>query len=224
MARVRKRATGRGRRGLSARARAQWKQTYERTPYDRLPWFDPGPSPSSREAVKDRFLEKGGSVLDIGCGAGSNVIFLARSGFDAHGIDISPGAVEAARARIAKAGVRANVQEGDALALPFADGALDGAIDHGCFHTLPVRRRAEYAREVHRVLRGDGRLVLSWVAREFTGERGPPHRPSLEEVTAALEEAFLFSRTVFRPTSEDGGPASYSAFLVRRSKPQPPAR
>ena len=40
------------------------------------------------------------------------------------------------------------MQEGDALALPFADGALDGAIDHGCFHTLPVRRRAEVAPEV----------------------------------------------------------------------------
>ena len=208
--------------GLSAQARARWRTTYERTPYHQLPWFDPGPSPSTRLAVLQGFLPKGGSVLDIGCGAGSNVIFLAKQGYVAHGIDISPGAVAAARERASKARVRVDVREGDALALPFGDGSLDGGIDHGCFHTLPIGRRAEYAAEVHRVLRRDGRFVLTWVAREHTGARGPPHRPSLEEVAVAFEPKFLFVHTAFQAESEEAGPACYMAFLSRRSTPQPP--
>lgn len=212
------------RRGLSAHARAQWKATYEKTAYDRLPWFDPGPSPSTRRAVSLAFLPKGGSVLDIGCGAGSNVIFLAKHGYQAYGIDISPGAVAAARGRAAKAGVSADVREGDALALPFGEGRLDGIIDHGCFHTLPIGRRTDYAKEVHRVLRREGRFVLTWVAREHTGALGPPHRPSLAEVAGAFEPRFLISRTEFQPGSEADGPARYMAFLTRRSGRQPPRR
>ncbi len=212
----------RARTGTAPRVRAQWRGTYERTPFDRLPWFDPGPSPPIRLAVAEGFLPPGGSVLDVGCGAGSNVIFLAQKGYDAHGIDLSPGAVAAARSRATEAGVTVDVQEGDALALAFADARLDGVIDHGCFHTLPTRRRPEYAAELHRALRREGSFVLTWVAREHTGEGGPPHRPSLEEVVAVFEPRFLFGRTGFLPSTEETGPACYFAFLSRRSGPQPP--
>jgi SAM-dependent methyltransferase len=173
-------------------------------------------------AVAEGFLPPRGSVLDVGCGAGSNVIFLAQKGYRAHGIDISPGAVAAARSRAVQAGVAVDVQEGDALALAFGDGDLDGVTDHGCFHTLPTRRRPEYATEIHRILRREGSFVLTWVAREHTGERGPPHRPSIEEVASVFERLFLFVRTGFVPTSEETGPACYFAFLSRRTTPQPP--
>lgn len=208
--------------GVSASARAQWKQTYERTTYDRLPWFDPGPSRSIQIAVREKFLPPGGDVLDVGCGAGSNVIYLAQQKYRAHGIDLSPGAVAAARTRASAARVTADIQEGDALALRFATGSLDGVIDHGCFHTLPFRRRPEYAREIRRVLRPGGSFVLTWVAREHTAALGPRHRPSLEEVTAVFESMFLFTRTEFFPTSDENGLAAYAAFLTRRTKPQPP--
>jgi SAM-dependent methyltransferase len=174
--------------------------------------------------VVEGFLPKGGKVLDVGCGAGSNVLFLARNGFRAYGIDLSPGAVAAARARASEAGLSANIQEGDALALKFSQGGLDGVVDHGCFHTLPPSRRKDYAKEVHRALRPGGSFVLAWVAREHTGPMGPPHRPSLREVTATFESRFLFTRTGFNLGREEGEPPSYYAFLTRRSKPYPPRR
>jgi SAM-dependent methyltransferase len=198
--------------------------TYERTPYDQLPWFESGPSIGVQRAVDEGFLSPGGDVLDIGCGAGSNVLFLAGRGFRAHGIDLSPGAVAAAHSRAALAHLTVDVQEGDALALPFPDASLDALIDNGCFHTLPLSRREHYAKEVHRVLRANGSFVLSWVAREHAGPKGPPHRPSLAEVTALLESRFLFVRTGFHPSDENGEPPVYFAFLTRRSAPYPPPR
>jgi len=175
-------------------------------------------------AVLEGFLPKGGEVLDIGCGAGSNVLFLAKKGYRAHGIDLSPGAVAAARARVSKSGLNADIQEGDALVLNFSDGSLDGVVDHGCFHTLPLSRRGDYARETYRVLRPGGSFVLAWVAREHTGPLGPRHRPSLQEVTAVFESRFLFTRAGLNPGRGEEEPASYFGFLSRRSKPYPPRR
>jgi SAM-dependent methyltransferase len=163
-------------------------------------------------------------VLDIGCGAGSNVLFLAKKGYRAHGVDLSPGAVAASRARAAAARLTVDVREGDALVLPFPDATLDAVIDIGCFHTVPFARRKKYAREVYRVLRPEGSFVLSWVAREHTADHGPPHRPSLGEMTDVFESRFLFVRTGFRPSPEEGEPSTYFAFLVRRSVLQPPRR
>ena len=172
-------------RGSSAEHRAQWEAIYEQTPYHELPWFDPDPSPQVVHAVAEGFLRPGSTVLDVGCGAGSNVLFLASKGFDAHGVDLSPGAVRAAERRAREARLRVDLHVGDVLSLAFPDARFDGVLDNGCFHTLPIPRRPDYACEIARVLRPGGSFVLSWVAREHEGEHGPPHRPSLAEVTAA---------------------------------------
>lgn len=203
---------------------AVWKEMYEHTPAEDLPWFSPGPSPPVERAVTAKFLAAGGAVLDIGCGAGSNVLHLARSGFQAYGVDLSPGAIRAAAARAKEVGAVVDLRVGDALGLDFPDARFDGVIDNGCFHTLPIGRRADYAREVFRILRPDGSFVLSWVAREHTAPMGPHHRPSLEEVTKILEKGFLFVRTGFHPSLEEGAPSVYDAWLMRRSVPQPPLR
>jgi SAM-dependent methyltransferase len=214
----------RRRRGSSARLRARWETTYEATPYEALPWFDPDPSPAVLESVSNGFFRPGSAVLDVGCGAGSNVLFLARHGFEAHGVDLSPGAVRAARARAHEANAPVDVRVGDVLALDFPDGRFEGLVDNGCFHTVPIRRRRDYAREVGRVLRPEGGFVLSWVAREHTGGHGPPHRLALQEVAEALESRFLFVRTEFRPAGEVREIAVYHAWLRRRDRPQPPRR
>lgn len=215
---------GKPRRGSSSNARAQWKAAYESRRYTDLPWFDPGPSRQVREAIRHGFWPPGSAILDIGCGAGSNVLYLARRGFEAYGIDLSPGAVQAARARAARARRPVDVREGDSLAIPFASGRFAGAMDNGCFHTIPIGRRADYGREVARVVRPGGGFLLAWVAREYTDAHGPRHRLSIEEVARPLEPHFLFSRTEYRPASEADGLPAYVAWLVRRRSPQPDPR
>ncbi len=201
-----------------------WRRTYDATAYERLPWFRPGPSDPVRASVRERFWPRGSPVIDIGCGAGSNVLYLARSGYRAHGIDLSPGAVRAARDRARKAGLTISVREGDALAIPFPTGRFSGAMDNGCFHTLPIGRRAEYAREVARVVRPGGGYLLSWVAREYTRPFGPPHRPSLEEIADVFEPRFHFERVAAQPLSARHHLPTYAAWMTRRRTPQPPRR
>ena len=201
------------RRGSASEERAHWAAAYDSTPYHDLPWFDPDPSPQVVEAVQSRFFAPGSRVLDIGCGAGSNVLYLARSGFEAHGVDLSPGAVRAARQRAADAALTVHVREGDVLDLPFPESTFSAALDNGCFHTLPVDRRPDYVREAARVLRPGGSLLLSWIGRESTLPMGPPHRPSLAEVVVPFEREFLFRRTELRERPEREHPVAYVAWM-----------
>ena len=212
----------RARLGSSTDTRRHWTARYAESPYRELPWFDVRPHPDVVRAVDEGFLRRKRSLLDIGCGAGTNLLWLAQQGFRMHGIDLAPGAVDAVRRRAASRRLRVDVRVGDALALPFAARSLDGGLDVGCFHTLPFRRRAQYADELARVMRPGGTFLLLWVAREHTGALGPPHRPSVEEVSGIFERQFLLREVRFRPSARTWQFAAYSAWLERRTAPQPP--
>ena len=97
--------------------------------------------------------------LEMGCGAGSNLLWLAEKGITVSGVDIAPNALALARRRLALAGAGDRVGqliEGSVDATPFADESFDGVIEACVFQHLerPARRRA-FA-EVRRVLKKGG--------------------------------------------------------------------
>jgi SAM-dependent methyltransferase len=103
-------------------------------------------------------VARGTRMLDVACGPG----FLASGGRErgavARGIDFSP-------AMLAVAGARdADVQfdEGDAEALPYADGSFDAVVANFGIHHVP--RPGLALREAYRVLREGGRVAFSFWA------------------------------------------------------------
>jgi SAM-dependent methyltransferase len=211
--------------------RRAWGETYAKTPYNQLPWYSSRPSPWLVRAVRNRWIRPPGPIVDIGCGAGTNVLWLSSKGFRATGVDLAGGAIDAARRRATRRGSSAVFREGSALSMPFRRSAFGAAMDNGCFHTLPWVQRAQYAAEVARVVRPGGAFLLTWIGREETRDFGPPHRPSLQEVAEAVESSFTFSQVeFFPPNSPDAWGASghrlsrYTARLIRRRSAQPPAR
>jgi SAM-dependent methyltransferase len=220
--------------GLSSTDRAMWTRLYAKTSIQELPWFSPTPYPPLVRAVEAGWLKPPGPVLDVGCGLGSNVLWLTTQGFQTTGIDIAPGAVEAAESRRTASDSDATFLVDDVLASRLPTGRFRGAIDSGCFHTLPVRRRSDYAASLARVLRPGATLLLFWVAREETGSWGPPHRLSVKEVVDTFESRFLVEQIEFRPRKIRLTPptrgstrplttlAGYTARLARRSGRQPP--
>jgi SAM-dependent methyltransferase len=103
---------------------------------------------------------EGRKTLEIGLGYGTLSEALARMGADYHGLDIAEGPVQMVRHRLASVpGARPEqVQQGSALALPFADASFDLVASIGCLHHTGDLFGA--IQEVRRVLRPGGRLVL----------------------------------------------------------------
>ncbi|MEQ8262448.1 class I SAM-dependent methyltransferase [Pseudohaliea sp.] len=106
-------------------------------------------------------LPAGARVLDLGCGEGRHVHGAAFAGFETVGVDLSPGDLATARARLAELPppAPAAVVAADALTLPFADGAFDAVIMSEVLEHIPDYRAA--LAEATRVLRPDGLLCVS---------------------------------------------------------------
>jgi SAM-dependent methyltransferase len=119
-------------------------------------WHLSYPAPELLRALDAGWLGQPGRVLDLGCGLGSDLAYLAGHDFTTHGVDLSPIAVR--RATSLHPDVR--FLQADALRLPFAAGAFNLLLDRGCFHYGPASDRPAYAAEAERVLRAGGRLFL----------------------------------------------------------------
>ena len=113
-----------------------------------------------------RPLEAGATVLDMGCGAGTDLLVAAMRvgpGGRAIGVDMTESMVARARAGARHAGL-ANVEVhlGDATALPVDDGSVDVLISNGVFNLVPDKARA--LAEMFRVVRPGGRFQIADIA------------------------------------------------------------
>lgn len=105
----------------------------------------------------------GETVLDIGCGAGTDLLLAARrvgpSG-RAIGIDMTETMRDRARASAVAAGLtNVEVRPGDATTLPLPDASVDVVISNGVLNLVPEKDKA--FTEIRRVLRPGGRLQLA---------------------------------------------------------------
>jgi ubiquinone/menaquinone biosynthesis C-methylase UbiE len=100
-------------------------------------------------------------LLDVACGTGRTLHQLGRThpALRYYGVDLSPAYVQLARRRLADLAEIALAVE-NAEALPFADATFDIATSVYLFHELPRNARRNVAREMHRILRPGGLLVI----------------------------------------------------------------
>jgi cyclopropane fatty-acyl-phospholipid synthase-like methyltransferase len=136
-----------------------------------------------------------GRALDIGCGTGTQSVYLARHGWDTTGIDDLERPLRRARDRAAAAGVTVDWRRADATRL--ADAGLRPGfnllLDRGCFHGLSDEQRRRYARGVGELAAAGAVLLLMAFARNRV-PAGPSgaDRDELERTFAqgwALESA-----------------------------------
>jgi len=111
-------------------------------------------------------IDDGETVLDIGCGAGMDLLLAARRvgpAGRAIGVDMTDAMVERARTTANDAGLRqVEVRKGDATSLPVADDSIDVVISNGVLNLVPEKERG-FA-EIIRVLKPGGRLQLGDIA------------------------------------------------------------
>ena len=111
-------------------------------------------------------LHSGEAVLDVGCGAGVDLLIAARlvgPNGRVCGLDLTPEMVEKARANLGQIGVpNAEVALGTVEAMPFKDGSFDVVISNGVLNLSPLKEHTY--REIYRVLQPGGRLQFADIA------------------------------------------------------------
>jgi ubiquinone/menaquinone biosynthesis C-methylase UbiE len=100
------------------------------------------------------------AILDVGCGTGLLLTEIARTGFtDLSGVDLAPNILEVARQKLGKEDFGADLRAADVEdSLPWSTESFDFVTLTGVFHHFYRPRDA--LREIHRVLRPGGRLLL----------------------------------------------------------------
>jgi 2-polyprenyl-6-hydroxyphenyl methylase/3-demethylubiquinone-9 3-methyltransferase len=99
------------------------------------------------------------SVLDIGCGAGTQCFLYAELGHSVVGIDINAPLIEVAKKRARTANITGEFHLGSAAALPFEDGSFDVCLLNELLEHVPEWQRC--LDEATRVLKPEGILYVS---------------------------------------------------------------
>lgn len=112
-----------------------------------------------------------GRVLEVGCGNGANLWFLAEHADATSGIDICPEALRAAEDLLQQRGVQADVRWGSALALPYPASSFDLVVDVMTGQHLSWHDHGALFGEYRRVLRPGGWVFLYHLVAGTTGSR-----------------------------------------------------
>ncbi len=108
-------------------------------------------------------LRVGATVLDVGCGAGMDLLLAARHvgpGGTAIGVDMTePMRVCAIAGAVACDLTNVDVRSGDATQLPVEDASIDVVISNGVLNLVPQKRLA--LAEIRRVLKPGGRVQIA---------------------------------------------------------------
>jgi SAM-dependent methyltransferase len=161
----------------------------------RPPWDTEVTPPEVIELVEGGSFPPG-RALDLGCGTGTNSIYLARHGWEVVGVDFSVLAIRRARRKARQAGVDCQFHHGDVTDLSFLAEPFDLALDIGCLHSLPPEAWGRYAAGAARLVRPGGLYLLYAFAPRL--DRFIPRGVAPEEVCSLFSPAFAVER-------EEGG-------------------
>jgi ubiquinone/menaquinone biosynthesis C-methylase UbiE len=133
--------------------------------YDFLAWLlmRGREGPFREKVIELARLKPGESVLDVGCGTGTLAMAAKRhvgATGNVYGIDASPEMIARAKTKARKAALDIDFKNESIEALAFPDAQFDVVLSTLMLHHLPRKVRERSAREMRRVLKPGGRLLV----------------------------------------------------------------
>jgi SAM-dependent methyltransferase len=128
-----------------------------------------------------------GNAIDIGCGTGTNLLYLAQHKWTITGIDFAPLAINKARKRLKNYSANLFVADVTKLYILNLPGPYDLAIDMGCFHSLSITGRKEYIKGLEKWLIRTG-VFMVYSFQPSTSGNGKGI--TKEEMTEYFREGF----------------------------------
>ncbi|MCI5145982.1 MAG: class I SAM-dependent methyltransferase [Candidatus Electrothrix sp. AR3] len=194
----------------------EWEKRYD--DHD-LPWDSGQPDPRLM-ALLANWPRFSGKILEIGCGTGTNAVWLAEQGFQVTALDISSSAVAMAQQRSAKKGVECSFVAADFLTCSLGEEPFSLIFDRGCFHSMAgMEERRNFVQQAASYL-APGGLWFSLIGNKDQvipeGAVGPP-RLSAAEICAVVEPAFEILRleSLFSYSPNQPAPLRFWQCLMR---------
>lgn len=199
--------------------RPDWNERYAQ---GNTPWDTGRPSRELERALSEHEIPRG-RVLELGCGSGTNAVFLAQQGFEVTAIDVSPLAIDRAKAKVLEAAVDVTLLAADLLDLPDLGPAFPLVFDRGVYHTVRRGNLPGFLATLSKVTeQGSIYLTKAGNANEVRlAEQGPP-QVSAEEICRELGTLFdlvELRETRFNDIVFDGKPErplAWSALFRRK--------
>jgi ubiquinone/menaquinone biosynthesis C-methylase UbiE len=165
------------------------------------------------------------SVLDIGCGTGTQAIAAARhlglSG-TVYGIDASPPMIARANRKASRTGVQVVFSVAAAERLPYDDHRFDVVLSTLMLHHLPRTTREQCAREVTRVLKPGGRLLaVDFGGRQHKGVLAHFHRHGRVDIESIMELLTKAGLTIVSSGAVGMNDLQFVLGEARREAPSP---
>jgi SAM-dependent methyltransferase len=188
----------------------------------RMPW-EGGPREELVSLVESGRV-KPCRAIDLGCGTGSNAIFLAQQGFEVTGVDYAASAIDKAARRAEAAGVAVTFVVEDLTDLRHVTGPFDFLVDYGTLDDMGAKGRDSYVRNVLPLTHAGSRYLLwcfEWPLRWW--ERLIPLFPGafeLGEAERRFGEHFEMERIAGTGAPDYAKwPPGFAAYLMTRKAP-----
>ncbi len=173
------------------------------------PWDTGVIPPEIVEIVEDCNLVPG-SLLDVGCGSGTQSVYFAKHGFDVTGIDVASIAVLKARRKAFKNRVDVRFINKDFTKSDFKT-KFDTVLDVGCLHGFSNKKSDYYFAKLKNTLSVRGSYLLyAWDVREYNGKLCGV---TPDDLANKLGDGFV-RRKVWK--GEEHGSPAYWYWFVRR--------
>jgi ubiquinone/menaquinone biosynthesis C-methylase UbiE len=117
---------------------------------------------SSIKSLKRRRVSK---ALDLGCGAGRHLAYMARQGFQVCGIDLSLTGMDMARGKLREQGLEALLVKCDMKVLPFINSLFDAVICTRTIYHQTLEEIRETIMEIRRVSTTKALVVIDFLSK-----------------------------------------------------------
>jgi 2-polyprenyl-3-methyl-5-hydroxy-6-metoxy-1,4-benzoquinol methylase len=200
----------------------KWEEFYKNTPLEKISWLH-APWDYLSETINSGKI-KPGTALDLGCGMGTQSIFLAKHGFDVTGVDISQTAIDYALTYAKKENVQINFMAKDATDLNFLnDKKFDLILDWTNLHGIPIEKRMQYIQEIEKHTEKGTKLILRCFGRK-EGEKESVTRPmavihffTIAEIKNIYSKYFKITEINTSDLDSETAPTSiFHEFLMER--------
>jgi SAM-dependent methyltransferase len=115
-----------------------------------------------------KFFKESGvrRVLDLGCGSGRHLVYLAKHGFEVYGIDIAKHGIEIAEDWLKKERLKAYLEVDDIYdKLPYNDNFFDAVISTQALYHGKIEDIQRLIKEIERILRPEGLIFITFLKR-----------------------------------------------------------